>query len=74
MEKFNKLVEALESIKTDAEKFYVKENAAAGKRLRAGLKVVADAAKGLRKHVSEVKNERKATDAPATPAATPAGS
>ena len=58
MEKFNQLVEIVESIKVDAEKFFVKGNNQAGKRLRKGLKSIMDSAKGLRKHVSEVKKEK----------------
>jgi len=37
MEKFNQLKALLESITPDAEKFYDKENNAAGLRLRKGL-------------------------------------
>lgn len=62
MEKYNEIVTLLETIKTDAEKFFIKENNAAGTRLRKGLKSVSDAVKGLRKHVSEVREVRKSGD------------
>lgn len=60
MEKYTEFLAHVDAIKTDAEKFFVKENNAAGTRLRKGLKVIADAAKGLRKHVSETKAAGKA--------------
>lgn len=63
MEKFNELVTALENIKAEAEKFYTKENASAGTRLRKGLKVVSDLSKQLRKDVSSVKKDRKGATA-----------
>lgn len=59
MEKYNEIVALIETIKADAEKFFIKENNAAGTRLRKGLKSVGDAVKGLRKHVSETRETRK---------------
>ena len=62
MEKYNALIELVETIKIDAAKFYDKENNAAGTRLRKGLKEIADMAKGLRKDVSAVREERKTAE------------
>lgn len=59
---YEKLVAEVEASKVDADKFFgEKANAQAGKRLRAYLKVIGDLTKELRKEVSAVKAERKAT-------------
>lgn len=62
MEKFHEFIALVEAIKTDASKFYEKENNKAGTRLRKGLKAIGDATKQLRKHVSEVRETRKVDD------------
>ncbi|MCF8259475.1 MAG: histone H1 [Melioribacteraceae bacterium] len=59
MESYQKLVDFVDSLKTDAEKFYVKEQAAAGTRFRKGLSDLKKMAQDLRNEVQELKNTRK---------------
>ena len=60
MEKFNDLVEAVKSLETDFEKFYIKGQAAAGTRLRKGLSELRKVSQDIRKDIQEVKAQRKA--------------
>jgi len=55
MEKFEDLKAKLVEIETEAEKFYVKGNKAAGTRLRKGLQEVKNLAQEIRVDVSEKK-------------------
>ncbi|MDP2364005.1 MAG: histone H1, partial [Ignavibacteria bacterium] len=50
MEKFDQLVQFVQSLEVDFQKFYVKEQAAAGTRVRKGLS-------DLRKLCQEVRND-----------------
>ena len=55
MERFEDLKSKLAEIETEAEKFYVKGNKAAGTRLRKGLQEVKNLAQEIRVDVSEKK-------------------
>jgi len=59
MEKYTKLQEYLKSLETDAEKFYVKGQAAAGTRFRKGMSEVKKMAQEIRNEVQAIKAERK---------------
>jgi ABC-type Zn uptake system ZnuABC Zn-binding protein ZnuA len=60
MNKFEDLVQAVQNLHTDFEKFYEKGQAAAGTRLRKGLSELRKLAQDVRKDVQEVKAQRKA--------------
>lgn len=60
MEKFNELVQYVQSLETDFHKFYEKGQAAAGTRVRKGLSELRKMCQDTRKNVQEVKAERKA--------------
>ncbi|RKY93626.1 MAG: histone H1 [Ignavibacteriae bacterium] len=60
MEKFNELVQYVQSLETDFHKFYEKGQAAAGTRVRKGLSELRKMCQDVRKNVQEVKSERKA--------------
>ena len=60
MEKFNELVQYVQSLETDFHKFYEKGQAAAGTRVRKGLSELRKMCQDTRKNVQEVKSERKA--------------
>jgi len=57
MEKFNELKTLVVSLEEDATKFYLKDNKAAGVRLRKGLQEIKSIAQALRLDVSE-KNKK----------------
>jgi len=59
-EKYNELVEYLNSLEVDVQKFYVKGQAAAGTRLRKGLSELKRKSQDIRNEVQEVKAKRKA--------------
>jgi hypothetical protein len=61
MEKFNELVQYVQSLETDFHKFYEKGQAAAGTRVRKGLSELRKLCQDVRKNVQDVKAERKAT-------------
>ena len=61
MEKFNELVQYVQSLETDFHKFYEKGQAAAGTRVRKGLSELRKICQDVRKNVQEVKAERKAS-------------
>lgn len=61
MEKFNELVQYVQSLETDFHKFYEKGQAAAGTRVRKGLSELRKMCQDVRKNVQDVKSERKAT-------------
>jgi hypothetical protein len=61
MEKFNELVQYVQSLETDFHKFYEKGQAAAGTRVRKGLSELRKLCQDVRKNVQDVKSERKAT-------------
>jgi len=60
MDSYTKLVDFVESLRVDAEKFYVKGQSAAGTRYRKGLSELKKMAQDLRVEVQNIKNERKA--------------
>ena len=59
MDKFNELVQYVQSLETDFHKFYEKGQAAAGTRVRKGLSELRKMCQDVRKNVQEVKTERK---------------
>lgn len=65
MENFNKIKEVIAAAEDDAQKFFEKQNSAAGTRLRKAAKEIADAAKAIRKQVSEIKSTEKKANKPA---------
>jgi hypothetical protein len=60
MEKLEQLIATVTQARSEGEKFFDKENSAAGTRLRKQLQEVVTLAKELRKEVTEVKATRKA--------------
>ena len=56
---FEQFQTIVESMKGDFEKFYDKENNAAGTRVRKHLQELATLCKNIRKDVTEVKTSRK---------------
>ncbi len=58
-EKYQKLVEFVKSMETDVEKFYAKEQAAAGTRLRKAMSELKNLAQDIRVEVQELKAQRK---------------
>jgi hypothetical protein len=59
MQKYEELVEAVKNLEIDFSKFYEKEQAAAGTRLRKGLGELRKLAQEIRQDVQNVKAERK---------------
>ncbi len=60
MNKYEELTQAVRNLEADFEKFYIKEQAAAGTRLRKGLSELRKLAQDVRKDIQEVKVRRKA--------------
>ena len=60
MNKYEELIQAVQNLHTDFEKFYEKGQAAAGTRLRKGLSELRKMAQDVRKDVQEVKTQKKA--------------
>lgn len=58
-QKYSNLVEFVKSLETDVQKFYVKEQAAAGTRLRKGLSELKRLAQDIRNEVQDIKAQRK---------------
>ncbi len=58
-EKYNQLIELVNSLHTDVEKFYVKGSAVAGTRLRKGLNEIRTLAKEMRDEIQEIKAQKK---------------
>lgn len=58
MNKYNELLQLVSSLKGDFEKFYDKNNGAAGTRVRKGMQHLAAFAKEVRAEVTEIKNSR----------------
>jgi hypothetical protein len=56
MDKYNELANLVQSLQGDFEKFYDKNNKAAGTRVRAGMAQVAAWAKATRAEVQSMKN------------------
>jgi hypothetical protein len=53
---FNKLRDLVMSLESDFEKFYDKNNAAAGTRVRKGMQDLKNMAQDIRKEVQDTKN------------------
>ena len=60
MDKYQQLVDFVQSLEVDFHKFYVKGQAAAGTRVRKGLSELRKLSQDVRKNVQDVKAERKA--------------
>ncbi|MFA7289299.1 MAG: histone H1 [Melioribacteraceae bacterium] len=58
-EKYSQLVEFVKSLEVDVTKFYEKEQAAAGTRLRKGLSELKKLAQDMRNEIQDVKTKRK---------------
>ncbi len=56
MERFNELKELVNSLEADFEKFYDKENNAAGTRVRKGMQDLKNLAQEIRVEVQDKKN------------------
>ncbi|HCN37706.1 MAG: histone H1 [Ignavibacteria bacterium] len=61
MDKFANLQEILDGMKADIEKFYSKEQNAAGTRLRKSLNDLKKAASDIRKEIQEIRTSRKSS-------------
>ncbi|MGL4631064.1 MAG: histone H1 [Leadbetterella sp.] len=59
MNKYQELYNLVTSLKDDFEKFYDKENSAAGTRVRKGMQDLATWAKTVRAEVQGMKNAKK---------------
>ncbi len=59
MDKYQELLQSVQKLEVDFEKFYEKGQAAAGTRLRKGLSELRKFAQDIRKDVQDVKAERK---------------
>ncbi|PJA99690.1 MAG: histone H1 [Ignavibacteriales bacterium CG_4_9_14_3_um_filter_30_11] len=62
MQQYESLMQAIREMESDFEKFYVKEQAAAGTRLRKGLSQLRKHAQEMRKGIQELKAQRKASN------------
>ena len=60
MEKFGDLQKVIDSMTADIEKFYSKEQNAAGTRLRKELNNLRKVAAEIRKEIQEIREKRKA--------------
>jgi len=60
MNKFTQLSELVMSLQDDFEKFYDKNNNAAGTRVRKGMQDLKDLAQEIRKEVQDIKNSASA--------------
>ena len=67
MNNFAKVKELVMSLEGDFEKFYDKQNSAAGTRVRKGMQDLKNMAQEIRKEVQDMKNAA-AAPAPAAPA------
>lgn len=59
MEKYEELLQFVQNLKPDFEKFYGKNQAAAGTRLRKSMSDLKKIAQDLRLEIQQVKTERK---------------
>ncbi|MBA4250298.1 MAG: histone H1 [Chlorobiaceae bacterium] len=59
MENYKKLVDAIQSLEVDFQKFYEKGQSAAGTRLRKGLSDLKKLSQDVRNDIQKVKVERK---------------
>lgn len=63
MDRFNQLKSLVDSFEKDFEKFYVKENKAAGVRVRKHMQELRALAQEIRSEVQSKKRENEAADA-----------
>jgi hypothetical protein len=61
MERFNQLKELVNSFEKDFEKFYDKENKAAGVRVRKHMQTLRQLAQDIRQEVQNIKNTEETT-------------
>lgn len=61
MEKFKKVQAIVNGIADDADKFYTKNNKAAGTRVRKAMQELKNLAQEIRKEVQDIKNKQEAT-------------
>lgn len=59
MKKFEELKALIAAIEVDAEKFYSKQNSAAGTRVRKGMQDLKNLAQAIRAEVQDMKNQEK---------------
>ena len=59
MEKFNKIKALISEMESDVEKFYSKNNAAAGTRVRKSMQDMKNLAQEIRLEVQDIKNKAK---------------
>lgn len=59
MDKYNKMIELLQEVQGDVEKFYEKGNKAAGTRVRKSMQELKALAQDLRVDISNIKNGAK---------------
>lgn len=71
MEKFTQLKNLVSEMEADVEKFYDKQNAAAGTRVRKSLQDIKNLSQDLRLEVQNMKNDVKATAEPVPVKAAP---
>ena len=64
MEKLNQLQQILNDLQADIDKFYNKNQNAAGTRLRKGLNSLRQLASDIRKDIQSEKSSRKSNDTP----------
>ena len=57
MKKFDDLKKIVDSLETDADKFYNKANSAAGTRVRKGMQDLKNIAQSIRLEIQETKNK-----------------
>ncbi|MCE1187645.1 MAG: histone H1 [Ignavibacteria bacterium] len=62
MDKYQQLLDFVQSLQPDFAKFYEKSQAAAGTRLRKGLSELKKMAQDIRNDVQDVKSDRKTGD------------
>lgn len=60
MEKFKKVQSIVSEVADDADKFYTKNNKAAGTRVRKAMQELKNLAQEIRKEVQEIKNKQEA--------------
>lgn len=58
-EKYQQMIEHLKSLENDVHKFYDKEQAAAGTRVRKGLSELKKMAQDMRNEIQDIKTQRK---------------
>jgi len=59
MEKYNQLKELVMSLEGDMTKFFVKNNKAAGTRVRKNLQLLKSIAQDIRREVQDIKHSRE---------------